>query len=128
MDIKSLVPRDKHDLAAVSAVERAGYPAVASILDDLLEWSADGNWPVAAPLARFLASLGGPIVEPVAHILAGNDSTRKYFCLDLIVRHLPPDSIGRLHQALGQLSTRPGEDDRAEGVDAVAREILAMVP
>lgn len=128
MDIKSLVPCDKHDLAAVSAVERAGYPAIASILDDLLEWSADGNWPVAAPLARYLASLGGPIVEPVAHILAGNDSTRKYFCLDLIVRHLPPDSIGRLHPVLGQLSTSPGEDDRAEGVDAVAREILAMVP
>ncbi|AGS22465.1 hypothetical protein NXC12_CH02740 [Rhizobium etli] len=127
MDIKNLVPRDKHDLAAVSAAEKAGYPAVASILDGLLEWTADGNWPVATPLGRFLASLGIPIVEPVAHVLAGNDSTRKYFCVDLIVRHLPADSLRGLHEVLGQLSTNPGEDDRAESVDAVAREILAMV-
>lgn len=125
MDIKSLVPRDKHDLAAVSAVEKAAYPAVAPILDDLLAWTADGNWPVAGPLARFLSSLGDPIVEPVMHVLAGNDSTWKYFCLDLIVRHLPADSIGRLHEALYQLSINPNDDDRAEGVDAVAREVLA---
>ncbi|MBX4888768.1 DUF5071 domain-containing protein [Rhizobium bangladeshense] len=125
MDIKSLVPRDKHDLAAVSAVEKAGYPAVAPILDDLLSWIADGNWPVARPLARFLASLGDPIVEPVVHVLAGKDSAWKYFCLDLVVRHLRADSIGRLHEVLCQLAINPNDDDRAEGVDAVAREVLA---
>ncbi|MDO3436586.1 DUF5071 domain-containing protein [Rhizobium sp. CBN3] len=114
MDIKSLLPCHKHDLAAVSAIEKAGFPAVAPILDDLLAWIADGNWPVARPLARFLASLGNPIVEPVMHVLAGKDSGWKYFCLDLIVRHLPADSIGRLHEVLYQLAINPNDDDRVD--------------
>ncbi|MBB2752274.1 UNVERIFIED_ORG: hypothetical protein GGI57_002977 [Rhizobium aethiopicum] len=127
MEIKSLVPRDKHDVAAVSSIEKAGYPAVAPILDDLVGWTADGNWPVAVPLARFLASLGEPIVEPVSRVLKGNDPTHKYFCLILIVRHLPPEIVEKLRETLCQLSTNPNDDDRAEDVDTLAREVVERV-
>ncbi|MGO8470123.1 DUF5071 domain-containing protein, partial [Rhizobium leguminosarum] len=47
------------------------------ILDDLLAWTADGNWPVAQPLARFIVTLGTPIVDPLLRVLRGNDSSQK---------------------------------------------------
>jgi hypothetical protein len=127
MEIENFVPSDKHDIAAVLSAERAGYPAVAAILDKLVAWTADGNWPVAMPLARFLASLGDPVVEPVMRVLTGNDSTHKHFCLILIVPFLPADVLEKLHETLCQLSTNPNDDDRAEQVDRLAQDVLAKI-
>ncbi|MGO8015336.1 DUF5071 domain-containing protein [Rhizobium leguminosarum] len=123
-DAESLVPRDKHDIAALSGIESAGYPAIAPILDDLLAWTADGNWPVAQPLARFLVTLGTPIVDPLLRVLRGNDSSQKYFCFQLIVEKLSVEVLRALENDLQRLVDRPSKTDQLEGVDELAREAL----
>lgn len=123
-DSKSLVPRDKHDIAALSAIENAGYPAIAPILDDLLAWTADGNWPIAPHLARFLVTLGMPIVGSVSRVLRGEDSPQKYFCFELIVKNLSIDVLEALENDLIKLTDQPSKTDRLEGVDEMAREAL----
>src|SRR5688500_18615540 len=50
-DINSLVPRNKHDRKRAAAAIAAGYPAVAPVLPEMLEWLQDMNWPVAQDLA-----------------------------------------------------------------------------
>ncbi|TPI30298.1 DUF5071 domain-containing protein [Mesorhizobium sp. B3-2-1] len=124
IDVKSLVPRDKFDLDAVTAVERAGYPAIAPILDDLIGWTADGNWPVAQPLAHFLSTLGEPIVDPVLRVLRGDDPTFKYFCIIMIVEILPINILKAVEDDLRRLADSPNKSDRMEEVDEVAREAL----
>ncbi|NKQ73418.1 hypothetical protein C3Y89_24255 [Rhizobium sp. UPM1132] len=52
------LPANKFDLDAVYELEAAGYPAIAPLLDDLVAWTADGNWPVARPIADLLVSTG----------------------------------------------------------------------
>ncbi|TIV65431.1 MAG: DUF5071 domain-containing protein [Mesorhizobium sp.] len=124
IDVKTLVPRSKFDLDAVSAVEEAGYPAIAPILDDLMEWTADGNWPVAPPLARFLSTLGEPILDPILRVLRGDDPSFKYFCILLIVRNLPIEILKSLEEDLTRIAGNPTTPDKAEEVDKVAGEAL----
>jgi hypothetical protein len=50
------IPKNKGVLAAAQAAIDIGYPGVAPILPQLLEWLQDYNWPVAHMLAPFLAS------------------------------------------------------------------------
>ncbi|WP_184467415.1 DUF5071 domain-containing protein [Rhizobium esperanzae] len=123
-DPRSLVPRDKHDIAALSGLESAGYPAIAPILDDLLAWTADGNWPIAPHLARFLVTLGIPIVDSVSRVLRGDDASRKYFCFELIVENLSIDVLEALGDDLIKLADQPSMTDLLEGVDELAREAL----
>ena len=84
-DVRSLLPRDKFDVEAVRAIADAGYPAIAPILDELVDWTADGNWPVARPLADYLATLGEPLVAPVSRVLRGTDGSHKENCIRLVV-------------------------------------------
>ena len=124
IDPQSLLPRDKHDLDSIALIVEAGYPAVAPILDQLLEWTADGNWPVASPIADFLVTLGTPLIDPVSRILQGKDGTQKWHCINSIVQRLPMDVLRGLEEDLRRLADHPSEDDRREEVDIEAREVL----
>ena len=126
-DVQSLLPRDKFDVGSVRAIARAGYPAIAPILDDLLDWTADGNWPVAGPLADYLITVGEPLVAPVSRVLRGNDGSQKHSCIRLIVSRLPLETLGKVAEDLHRLAEHPSEDDRREEADAAARDALARL-
>lgn len=123
-DPKSLIPRHKHDHERVEAVIALGYPAIASIVPQLLEWTQDPNWPVAIRLAKFLASIGEPIVGDVSEILAGADGGWKYACINMIIKRLPKAAAAQLTPQLIRLATAPTENDRHEEVDLAAKEAL----
>ena len=124
---RSLLPRDKFDVDAVRAIAAAGYPAIAPILQELVGWTADGNWPIARPLAEYLVTLGDPMVAPISRVLRGGDGSHKENCIRLIVRHLPLDTLGRLEGDLRRLADEPSEDDRREEADIAARGALARL-
>ncbi|WP_244604376.1 DUF5071 domain-containing protein [Mesorhizobium japonicum] len=124
IDLQSLLPRDKYDLDSIPLIVKAGYPAIAPILDELLDWTADGNWPVARPLADFFVTLGPPLIDPISQVLQGTDGTQKWHCINLIVQRLPTDILRGLEKDLRRLADYPSDDDRREEVDVEAREIL----
>ena len=126
-DARRLLPRDKFDVDAVRAISDAGYPAIAPILDELVGWTADRNWPVSRPLADHLITLGEPVVAPVSRVLRGTDGSHKENCLSLIVSRLPIEILGKLEADLRQLAERPSEDDRNEEADIAARDALARL-
>lgn len=113
-DVRSLLPRDKFDVGAVNAIAKAGYPAIAPILDELIKWTADRNWPIARPLADYLVTLGEPLAAPVARVLRGSDGSHKENCILLIVRRLPAETLARLEDDLRRLADQPSEDDHCE--------------
>ena len=126
-DVRSLLPRDKFDVDAVRAIADAGYPSIAPILDELLDWTADGNWPVARPLADYLVTLGDPLVASVSRVLRGRDGNHKENCIRLIVRGLPAETLASLEDDLRRLAEQPTEDDHREEADIAAREALARL-
>ena len=127
MDARHLLPRDKFDVEAVEAIAEAGYPAIAPVLEELVDWTADGNWPIARPLADYLVTLGEPLVAPVSRVLRGADGSHKENCIRLVVRDLPPDILRKLEADLRRLADQPSEDDHREEADIAAREALARL-
>jgi proteasome lid subunit RPN8/RPN11 len=123
-DIRDLLPHDKCDEAMVPLLAEAGYPAVAPYLDELLEWTFDGNWPIALPMADFLAALGAPMLDPIRRVLGGEDDGAKWAILALVVQQMDPGVRGELVETLRRLATAPSVGERQEGVDALARELL----
>ena len=126
-DARRLLPRDKFDVDAVRAIAAAGYPAILPILDELVDWTADGNWPVARPLADYLVTVGEPLAAPVSRVLRGTDGSHKENCIRLVVRRLPAETLAELEDDLRQLAERPSEDDRREEADIAAREVLSRL-
>ena len=81
MDIQSILPTNKYDVERARAIVDRGYPTVAPMLSDLLEWMRDYNWPVAQVLAPFLASIGEPLIPYVRTVLDTDDEMWKYWIL-----------------------------------------------
>jgi Domain of unknown function (DUF5071) len=118
------LPQDKFDLDAVAQFVAAGFPAIAPFLDDLVIWVADGNWPVARPVAELLVLTGVGALPALRQVLQGSDAIHQYFMLLLVVNRLPPDIATALRGDLEHLATKPSADQFREGVSELAEDIL----
>jgi proteasome lid subunit RPN8/RPN11 len=123
-DLSHLRILGKSDVELIPLIIEAGYPAIAPMLDELVDWTADPNWPVAVPLMDYLATLGDPVIGPIQRVLRGDDSDHKYSCLAGIVFRLTPGIREQLKDDLERLAQSPTDEDRAADVDTEAREIL----
>jgi proteasome lid subunit RPN8/RPN11 len=126
-EVRHLIPRGKGE-DIVPLIAEAGYPAIAPILDDLMQWTADPNWPIAPPLIDYLATLGAPMIEPIRRVLRGDDDGHKFVCLHGMVRKLPLSARIELRDDLRKLADTPCQGDWDVSVDAEARAILATMP
>ena len=125
-DIKNLIPQDKHDVARVEAAIKVGYPKVAPILPELLEWLQDINWTVARPLAPFLASIGEPLTPHIRYIFETDDHIWKYWVLSYVVAE-SPELTKAFRPEIEKFANSATEDERAEGLDEIAQEILVKL-
>jgi len=123
-ELHELLPKDKHDLDRAKALVSIGYPTVAPILPDLLEWLQDGNWPVAHVIGPFLASIGKPLTEEVRRILQSQDHLWKYWILLRVVAH-SPELATALHPELVKIAECDAVDEDEKEVKEVAKEILS---
>jgi hypothetical protein len=124
VDPRSLLPRHKRDFEGASAIMALGYPAVAPVLAELLEWLQDCNWPISHTIARFLASIGEPVIPHIRRVFAGTDGIWKYWCIGRLVRAFPRELAEELRPDLQRLAYHPTADDCSEEVHEQAREAL----
>lgn len=101
----ALVPRDKHDFERLNALITAGPSAAIPILDELLVWLQDINWPIASPLADFLVNVGEPLVPHLKKILSSGDEMWIYWVLSFLIKRLPAELIHQLSFELEALAT-----------------------
>ncbi|WMW80873.1 DUF5071 domain-containing protein [Undibacterium cyanobacteriorum] len=118
-----LIPRDKLDLERAEAAVAAGYPAVAPILPELMEWMQDMNWPVARALQALLAGIGSPLEPHIRRVLESDDLIWKYGVLRWIVAE-SPELIAIFTPDLQRLSMQANVAEQAEELDVLAHEIL----
>jgi len=124
VDLGELVPRHKADLESARAAVAAGYPAVEPVLEALLHWLQDANWPVAHELIPFLSSIGAPLVPHIERVLRSDDLTWKYWVIGLLIPSLPAHAAAVFRPELERLCARPEAAERVEGLDQQAREVL----
>ena len=123
LDLASLIPLDKFETCKAERLVALGYPAVEPVLPELLEWTQDGNWPVARIFLPFLASIGMPMEPHLRSVFQTDDNQWKYFLLVNIV-----DESRELARALVQDLRRfvesPTNGEVAEGLNTIANELL----
>jgi len=122
-DIRLLIPQHKSDIERARAAVTAGYPAVAPILPELLEWLQDCNWPVSHVLAPFLASIGSPLIPHIQRILDTDDEIWKYWMISAIMR-VSFELASAFRDELERLALSPTERETAEELDEVAQEVV----
>jgi hypothetical protein len=121
--LQDWVPKHKSDIERAERCIALGYPAVAPIIPDLLEWMQDYNWPVAQVLAPFLATIGEPLLTEIRRILATDDDVWKYWILIRIVA-TSPALAEQLRPELSRLAQFPTRTEMEEELHIHAQEIL----
>jgi len=122
-DVKSLVPRTKMDVERAEAAVAVGYPAVAPILPELLEWLQDMNWLVAKTLAPFLASIGSPLIPHISYILETDDEIWKYWILYQIMGE-SLEVAEAFREEIERIAYSPTESEIREELDETAQFVL----
>ena len=89
-DIRCLLPRHKSDVERAKTLANLGYPAVAPILPELVEWLQDMNWPVAPVVLSILIPIGIPLVPLIRDVLEADDEIWKYWVLTVLIPQSPP--------------------------------------
>lgn len=112
------------DVAGARAVVALGYPAVAPVLPDLLEWLQDCNWPVSRPIGDFLSSLPEQMAPLIWGVLRGKDDIWKYWCIARLVSVMPRETAEQFHPELTRLAERPTSAEHLEELDEVAQDAL----
>jgi hypothetical protein len=125
VELQALLPRDKHQIQMAQALVRVGYPEIAPVLSEILEWVQDMNWPVARVFQPMLASIGAPLAPIIRPVLNGNDDVWKYSIVNNLVRESPSLAY-ELHSELERLVKNPSVGELDEGVSEVARELLGL--
>lgn len=121
-DIRDLVPQSKFDFERAEAAIRAGYPAVAQILGELMEWLKD-NWPISLALNQFLSTIGEPLVPHIWNVLRSDDDAWKYWTMGLI-RTLPESVAAQFRAELTRLCYAPQPDEKANDLNEKAEWVL----
>ena len=117
------VPKDKHDTATAEVAIQAGYPAVASVLPELVEWLQDYNWPVAQVLAPFLATIGITLLPHVQTVLVSDDLVWKRWVLSCVVSKSKELAQGVSAELL-RLAYEATPSEREEDLEEIALGIV----
>jgi len=127
MDPRKLLPRTKHEVDRARAVTALGYPAVAPVLRDLLQWLQDCNWPVSRPIEEFLVTIPEPVAPLIWEVLRGDDLIWKYWCIHRLVSRMPPPIATQFRDELTRLATQPTPKERGEELNDVAQAALVAL-
>lgn len=117
--VQELVPEAKDEISNATKLVARGYPAVAPVLAEMLEWVEDAHWPVAKIFLPFLARIGAPLVPHVRYVLQSQDEQWKRVVLDHIVSESGNLAHG-LSVDLLRLIDSPTDAERAEGLHTTA--------
>jgi hypothetical protein len=124
-ELKALLPASKMQVEKAEALVRLGYPAVAPVLPEILEWMKDLNWPVARVFQPLLARIGEPLAPLIRDVLAGSDDIWKYWLVLTVVRE-SPSLAAELQPELLRLAESPSVGEQSEGASKVAQELLRL--
>ncbi|MBC7756395.1 MAG: DUF5071 domain-containing protein [Bdellovibrio sp.] len=122
-ELRALMPIKKTDTEKAESIVALGFPIVEPVLDDILKWMRDINWPVARFFEPFLVSIGAPLTPHIQAILKTDDDVWKYWIVQNVIGKSP--ALTQIFMAeLQRIATKPTENKHKEEVDLVAKEIL----
>lgn len=122
MNVKDLVPKDKHDISNIDKLYSLSDEEMKPIVYDLLEWIQDYNWPVAQELVPLLKEREDIIFPYMSDILRGDDFMWKYWIMDLIIPGFSFEHKNDLKDDILVLINDPDIDEDTESIREIAKE------
>ncbi len=122
MNVKDLVPKDKHDVSNINKLYSLTDDEMKLIVYDLLEWIQDYNWPVAQELVPLLKEREDIIFPYMSDILRGDDFMWKYWIMDLIIPDFSFEHKNSLKDDILLLINDPDIDEDTESIREIAEE------
>ncbi|MBL3732318.1 DUF5071 domain-containing protein [Lysinibacillus sp. HST-98] len=126
-NFEDLLPRHKSDNARVEMIKKMERDKIMPLLPSLLEWVQDMNWPVAPSVLELLLTFPEEIVPHVQEVLSSDDDNWKWFILNYLVIQLPVESRVQFKKYLTRVAERPTQNELAEEVNEIAKEILETI-
>lgn len=122
MNVKDLVPKNKHDVSNINKLYSLTDDEMKLIVYDLLEWIQDYNWPVAQELVPLLKEREDIIFPYMSDILRGDDFMWKYWIMDLIIPDFSFEHKNALKDDILVLINDTDIDEDTESIREIAKE------
>lgn len=128
MGPQGLLPKDKFDHEAIQRLSRRPPEELVLLLPELLEWTADINWPICRDAIELILTIPEHIIELIRKILQTTDEGWKCTCLDYVVPGLPLEQQQqRLRPELERIAYKPTQEETDEGTRGSAKEVLRLI-
>lgn len=125
MNIKDLLPKDKHDFDSVNQLKLLDKDALRPIIPDLLVWLQDTNWPISSEIGEILLQFNAELIPYIQDVLKTDDDIWKYYVLSELVSRLSKEDVkSGLLDELNRLANNPSMGEQDEEVDLIAKEML----
>ena len=118
MSIKDLVPKHKSDFSTIAALKTISVTEVKPILERLLEWIQDCNWPVAQQLLTVLPRFHTELIPHVKNVLKSNDDEWIYFVITELLYKFPKASQKALLVDIKSLAEKAKNENRDVFIEA----------
>lgn len=125
--VSDLVPKDKFDFSGMDALRGLSEEEIAPVLPELLVWMKDMNWPVAGEMPALLAAHGEAVVPCIIEVLRPEqpECDWKYYIITALLPLLKEETLCRIRPCLERIADEPTPEERDEGADVEAAELLA---
>ena len=104
--ISQLIPKNKFDTSSIKILDCIESIEAQQILDGLMEWIKDLNWPVAQELIRIMPRFHVQLVPVIQNIFKTNDDVWKLSTLEWL-RSFPHQTILMLQSELEKMAYSP---------------------
>ena len=125
-NIFDFIPKNKFDITNVERLKNIEPKEAEPILEGLMEWIQDFNWPVAQELIKALPRFHIQLVPVIQNIFKTNDDIWKLWTLELL-RSFPKKTLLMLQFDIERMAYFPTEGEKIEEVDKSAYEILSLI-
>ncbi len=125
MDLNKLIPEDKFDIEKVELLKDLTFDEIEPIIQNLLEWLQDGNWPVSRPLGKYLKALPAEKIGPyLMDILNGNDYEWKYFLIAILGDKVNGVQYQPFLNEINRIAKEPTEIEKRCELDDIAQLMI----
>ena len=108
---KRIEIEDKSDQSAVDQIIAMGYPQNLPYLDQLLEWTCDPNWPIAASIFQYFVQLGKQEVRRVLNVAHKADYDWRYTLIIQIIADYDKETLASCTEFLVSWARQTGSDE-----------------
>ena len=102
---------DKGDIESVNSLIQLGYPDNVEYLDELLSWTCDPNWPIAAEIYDYFVKLGMNEVGRVLKLADQVDGDWRYSLITNLIAYYDDRTLEECVSYLISWSKQVGNDE-----------------